>query len=89
MSYVFDGKVANQNVRITTGGKVRCEKCRKLLDPPDLLTLGSRDSLSAWVTYSYLQRSSFIYESLRGTAVVYCSRYCRDKHNHRFFKSKT
>ena len=83
MSYVFDGKVANQSPRITTGGKVRCEKCRKLLEPP---TQGSLSSKIAWTTYSYLQDSSFIYESLCGTAVVYCSKYCRDKHNHRFTK---
>jgi hypothetical protein len=86
MSYVLDGKVANQSARTTMGGKVRCEKCRKLLDPPDHLSLNGTYSKSAWTTYSYVQRSGFIYESLCGFAVVYCSEYCRNKHNHRFTK---
>lgn len=86
MSYVFDGKVANQSPRYTIGGQVRCEKCFKLLDPPEILALDTLEIEISWKTYSYIRQSSFIYESLHGKAVVYCSKYCRDKHNHRFTK---
>ena len=32
------------------------------------------------------KRDYYIYASKRGSSVVYCSDYCRKKHNHRFVK---
>jgi hypothetical protein len=84
MSYTFDGKLANQSPWRKMNGKVGCAKCNKQLDPPVTLSLDSADNKKQWAVYSYVDTKFYIYETLSGIAVTYCSKYCRDKHNHRF-----
>lgn len=89
MSYILDGKLANQcpeAVNLCTP-KVHCEKCNKLVDFPErkFMSIGTE----VFSIYHYLQKEDlFIYEAKRGRAVVYCSDYCRRKHNHRFKNEK-
>lgn len=82
MSYSFDGKIANQRPKNLT----KCEKCRKETPYPDNGTFAQTLGPSIFEAFSYIGTSNFIYESKSGTAVVYCSEYCRNKHNHRFGK---
>jgi hypothetical protein len=88
MSYNFDGKVANQSprFRFNSGNpKPTCEKCQKVIDAPEGATLKlSPDTV--YIVRHYLQKPQFIYETKSGYAVIYCSEYCRNKHNHRFNK---
>lgn len=86
MSYSFDGKIANQHPKITnyTTAKVKCEKCNKLIESP--FRCFSEFSNKVYLTFSYIGTSHYIYETKMGIAIIYCSRYCRDKHNHRFVK---
>jgi hypothetical protein len=84
MSYNFDGKIANQcpsAVNLNTA-KTLCAKCKKLIDFPKRLTV-EIDS-NTYFVYSYLNTAHSIYETKSGKAVVYCSDYCKRKHNHRF-----
>lgn len=84
MSYSFDGKIANQSPNFRLTGRTSCAKCNSKLDLPEVFNLETK--VDNYKVYSYLQTSSFIYETKSGTAVVYCSEYCRNKHNHRFQK---
>jgi hypothetical protein len=86
MSYNFDGKIANQCPKLTnyTSAKTHCSKCNKILEVPRVSGVSIGDRL--FLVRDYLECSSFIYETKSGTAAVYCSEYCRDKHNHRFRK---
>ncbi len=86
MSYTLDGKVANQSVNLRLSGKVSCGKCCKLVPAPDQVTVLSHVTNQTFVCSSYIGSSHFVYETKSGTAVVYCSEYCRNKHNHRFRK---
>lgn len=86
MSYNFDGKIVNQCPIIInyTTAKTKCGKCGKIIDAPvrDFVTIG----VKAYLTFNYIQTSSYIYETKSGRSVAYCSDYCRKKHNHRFQK---
>ena len=86
MSYSIDGKIANQETHIRLSGKIPCSKCNKLLPVPNKAVIKSDATSQVFNCSSYIGTSYFIYESKSGTAVVYCSQYCRDKHNHRFNK---
>jgi hypothetical protein len=84
MSYNIDGKVANQECVLRLSGKVPCGKCRKSLQMPEKVIIKTfTQELSC---ASYIGMPFYIYETKSGTAVVYCSEYCRNKHNHRFSK---
>jgi hypothetical protein len=92
---MIEGKIANQapKIRLNSGyPKPVCEKCQKLIDNPTTIYInvtiekGDPDLRKAFFCYSYLETPNWIYESKSGSAVVYCSKYCRDKHNHRFNK---
>jgi hypothetical protein len=89
MSYNFDGKVANQLARSRkfTSSQCLCEKCRKLIDAPkkELILIDDRE----FIVNHYLNKDSLIYETKSGTSVVYCSEYCRNKHNHRFNRGES
>lgn len=89
MSYNIDGKIANQQTDINMSGKSKCSKCNKLIPKPNPTIVN--DTLNTNQVFncsSYIGTKFFIYESKKGTAVVYCSEYCRNKHNHRFQKLK-
>jgi hypothetical protein len=86
MSYVLDGKIANQEPPIRLSGKIPCAKCNKLLPMPDKVVVSSFTTKQVYNCASYIGTDYFIYESKGGTAVVYCSEYCKNKHNHRFAK---
>ena len=85
---MIEGKIANQSPSRTIRGEVKCSKCSKLVDIPEYGALKiEKDSKEEHlIVYSYLHKQQFIYETRKGRAVVYCSKYCRDKHNHRFQK---
>ena len=86
MSYNFDGKIANQSPKLLnyTSAKCLCEKCGKLLEAPKFLDILL--GLKSFTVRTYVGTEHFIYETKSGTAVTYCSKYCRNKHNHRFQK---
>lgn len=86
MSYSFDGKVANQcpRTRNFASAKTFCEKCNKLIDFPK--TEFIKLNLKTFCTYNYLDKEFFIYETKGHHSIAYCSKYCRNKHNHRFNK---
>lgn len=86
MSYTLDGKVANQTPEIKLSGTTRCAKCCKTISSPERVEVVSNSTNQVFVCASYIGKEHFIYESKSGTAVVYCSEYCRNKHNHRFNK---
>lgn len=92
MSYVFDGKVSNQPIRRNMSGKLICACCKTLIEKPKIGTnkvevpLEDRTVLFHYLSYNYIGTPYFIYESNSGQSVVYCSDYCRKKHNHRFNK---
>lgn len=81
---MIEGKIANQSPMYKNTGKSLCSKCNKLMDYPDTKVLGSNKKV--YLVRSYLDSPFYIYETRKGQAVVYCSKYCRDKHNHRFQK---
>lgn len=86
MSYNIDGKIANQapRNRFNSGNpKPTCEKCCKLIDVPEAAVLKTKTDEHYFV-FHYIRKDHFIYETKSGHAVVYCSEYCRNKHNHRF-----
>ena len=84
MSYSFDGKIANQYPKRKTNesGKVLCEKCGKEINPPKLEIPFMNNR--AFYVYHYLNTDYYIYEAKGKHSVVYCSEYCKKKHNHRF-----
>lgn len=82
MSYNFDGKIVNQRPQNLT----KCGKCQKTIPYPDNGTFAQTSGPSIFEAFSYIGTSNFIYETKSGRAVVYCSEYCRDRHNHRFSK---
>jgi hypothetical protein len=91
---MIEGKIANQspNRKLNSTGYPSpvCAKCQKLVPNPatSYITVttktGDPDLKKAFYCYNYLETPYYIYESKSGYAVVYCSKYCRDKHNHRF-----
>ena len=86
MSYSVDGKIANQEPTIRLSGMVSCAKCCKSIESPNFAVLNNSSTNQVFICASYIGTPNFIYESKSGTAVVYCSEYCRNKHNHRFKK---
>ena len=86
MSYNIDGKLANQDTILTLSGKVSCAKGCKSIKAPESAVVNNPATKQIFKCASYIGTEHFIYESKSGTAVVYCSEYCRNKHNHRFSK---
>lgn len=88
MSYIFEGKISNQSPKYVNYMRAlcRCEKCGKFLELPDEVNININNSV--FNALSYVNSKSFIYETKSGTAVTYCSKYCRNKHNHRFTNDK-
>ncbi len=86
MSYSFDGKISNQAPKKFnyTTAKCHCAKCSKIIEIPHKQHVMIEDK--AFLIQSYIGTKNFIYETKSGSAVTYCSQYCRDKHNHRFTK---
>lgn len=85
MSYVFDGKISNQSpCLVGFNKKVKCSKCNKFIKPPTKLKLAHTELKRFFFCYTYIYSSYYIYETKSGNAVLYCSDYCRRKHNHRF-----
>lgn len=83
MSYSFEGKIANQYPKTKAlSGVHTCSKCNKIIPKPKLLKINIEKR--AFIVHSYLEDPYYIYESNSGNAVIYCSRYCVRKHNHRF-----
>ena len=86
MSYNIDGKLANQSTALRLSGKVSCSKCGKNIKAPQSAIVDNSSTDQLFTCASYVGTRFFIYESKSGKAVVYCSEYCRNKHNHRFSK---
>lgn len=88
MSYSFDGKVTNQKPKVVnyTSEKCHCSKCGKIIEPPESSHIKIGELF--YQIQNYLTTKHFIHETKSGTAVVYCSDYCRKKHNHRFAKKE-
>jgi hypothetical protein len=84
MSYVLDGKISNQKCIEKLNGQVTCEKCNQLIDKPKLAIVNSPLTNENLKCNSYIRTEHFVYETKKGYAIVYCSDYCRRKHNHRF-----
>lgn len=85
MSYNLEGKLANQlPSKLRLNGSVTCEKCGKVFNRPDPMIISAGNSV--YDVQSYLGTERFIYETKSGHSVVYCSDYCKRKHNHRFQK---
>jgi phage FluMu protein Com len=85
---VLDGKISGQSprYRYNSGYPLpTCAKCNKLVDKPTSLAIDMKCGRFQ-LTFHYVDKEHFIYEAKSGFAVVYCSKYCRDKHNHRYFK---
>jgi hypothetical protein len=63
-----------------------------ILDNKESLSFNSKNVVSVdhkehtFLTYHYIGTDYWTYESKLGFSVNYCSKYCRDKHNHRFNK---
>lgn len=82
MSYNIEGKVANQHPRGGVLSKVRCGKCNKTVYQPSIARIKIENS--SYNIYHYVKQDYFIYETKSGRSIVYCSEYCRNKHNHRY-----
>lgn len=97
MSYNFDGKIAAQGFpkiyqhedetfKAPFNGMCKCERCGKFMFQPKSGALTLELNGGARLCQHYIGTDHFIYETKSGTPVVYCSEYCRNKHNHRFSK---
>jgi hypothetical protein len=74
----FDGKLVAQKPKFNSNRQVKCERCSEIIPGPiRTVALGS-------IVFHYLNTKLFIYESKSGRASCYCSKWCRNKHNHRF-----
>lgn len=84
---IFEGKVANR-LKIKyykNSGTTICGKCRTEIPWPEEIQVGSKKS-GYFYCQSYLNTDHFVYETQGGDAICYCSKYCANKHNHRFRK---
>jgi hypothetical protein len=83
---MIEGKIANQAPRINMKADVKCGNCSKLIPYPERVyfpvPIGGVNHV--YLTFSYIGTDYWIYETKHGKAVAYCSKYCRNKHNHRF-----
>jgi len=86
MSYSLEGKLANQDAKFYSSDKVQCGRCNKEIDAPNKLIVNSKETSQLFFCKSYIGTPHYIYETKGGSAVVYCSEYCRNRHNHRFSK---
>lgn len=86
MSYSFDGKISNQCPILLnySSAKTMCSKCSRIIEAPSVSIV--EFNKKNYIVRDYLKNSHFIYETKSGISVVYCSQYCRNKHNHRFIK---
>ena len=79
----IDGKIANRTLtRTNDDGFLVCGKCSVEIEKPCEVVIGSFKSY--YCCLSYLGTERFVYEANSGYAVCYCSKYCAQKHNHRF-----
>jgi hypothetical protein len=96
---IFEGKLSNQHPRFGMGG-VLCAKCRKQIGRPEITVVQGMPAepdkkyKPTFLTYSYLtettdERDYYIYPTTKGSSVCYCSKRCRDVHNHRYHKYKS
>ena len=85
---IFDGKISAQTPNFKENFlKVLCSKCRKLIPAPrhHFVSVFNKDGKeSIYTTFNYIGCKEFIYESKSGVPACYCSKWCRNKHNHRF-----
>tara|TARA_R100000951_G_scaffold116766_1_gene130589 strand:+ start:25723 stop:25989 length:267 start_codon:yes stop_codon:yes gene_type:complete len=84
---MIEGKLANRSWANTgKGGFSKCEKCKKQLPAPELIVIGNKANKPTihLGCQSYIGTEYFIYETVGGDSVCYCSKYCAKKHNHRF-----
>jgi hypothetical protein len=86
MSYNLEGKLANQKVYASSDDRLYCERCTIKIEKPFKVTINNKETGQLFFCKSYIGTEHFIYETKKGRAVVYCSEYCRDLHNHRFSK---
>lgn len=87
MSYNIEGKLANQRPNLVGGFGHKsscCSKCGKNIKKPEQIFLKMKEKVI--LLQSYIGTEMYIYETKSGKSVVYCSRFCRNKHNHRFTK---
>jgi len=78
---VLEGKVSGQPLR--TYDRVYCAKCKTELVTPNRKAFEICKGIFQ-IIRSYMHSPYFIYESKSGFSIIYCSKYCRNKHNHRF-----
>jgi hypothetical protein len=99
---VIEGKISGQPYRrrFNSGDpKPTCAKCNRLISNPVQTTISPSKPYynlidgklefkrqCNQIAYSYMTTTYYIYESKSGWSVIYCSKKCRDKHNHRFNK---
>jgi hypothetical protein len=83
MSYNIDGKIVNQPVKKRMDGQVLCGRCSKAIKAPTKLVLSLNHQKAIFV-HHYIGSESYLYETKKGYAVMYCSNECRRKHNHRY-----
>lgn len=82
-----EGKVSGQPVRMrfNSGNPLpTCGACNKLIDRPR--SSGCNFKTRVQLLFSYFDTEYYIYETKSGYSVVYCSKTCRNEHNHRFNK---
>jgi len=83
----LEGKVSAQpiHMRFNSGNpQPLCDNCRTLVEKPK--KVGCNFKTRMQLLFSYFDTPYFIYESKSGYSVIYCSKECRDQHNHRFNK---
>ena len=79
----FEGKIIT---RVLGAYRASCTRCSGQIDIPKESILHSEGY--SYSVASYLNTPYFIYTSQKGGYVTYCSKYCRNKHNHRYTKVK-
>lgn len=88
---MIEGKIANR-FRPTSGRFefTSCGKCNKQLPAPKLSIVSDKMSEPDHVLtcVNYIGTEHFVYETKGGKTIEYCSKYCRNKHNHRFTRNK-
>jgi hypothetical protein len=78
---VLDGKISGQPLR----ARITCAKCSSIITTIKQKNISLQNRIQA--VNHCLGEETFIYETKSGKSVVYCSKYCRNQHNHRFNKS--
>ncbi len=83
MSYNIDGKIVNQPIRRRLDGMVLCSCCSRSIKAPSRVVMPI-SAKTAIMVFHYVNSNYYIHETKKGYAVMYCSSYCRRKHNHRY-----